>query len=186
VRTKKFVSALAAAPTIVSTGYIDYCLEHSELPDAEDFPLEDVEAETKFGIKLKDSLRHANEHKRRLLKDWVILCTEAVPGGWQTYSDIIEANGGKCLMWKGRANMTVTKRGGQDEDDEEEEVYLISELKESEVPLWEKFRDLAARHNMIPRIVSIEWLLFVTMAQYVVYDEKWALNEKKLKGKGKG
>ena len=63
------------------------------------------------------------------------------------------------------------------EEDEPDVLYLISELKKDEVPLWKKFRDLAKTHNMVPRIVKTEWLLFVAMAQYVHWDEKWQLNE---------
>lgn len=116
------------------------------------------------------------------------MCTESVPGGYQTYADIVEANGGKCLLWKGRTNMTISIRGGGGkakaaEDEEKEEIYLISEAKESEVPLWKKFRELADKANMVPRIVSTEWLLFVAMSQYVHYDEKWALSEEKLRKK---
>ena len=57
-------------------------------------------------------------------------------------------------------------------------VYLISDPKTGdESTLWNKFRQMARKHNMKPRIVKPDWLLFVAMAQYIEWDEKWALTE---------
>jgi len=66
-------------------------------------------------------------------------------------------------------------------EDDGNTLYLISEPKKTEVTLWKKFNELAATHNMTPRIVKTEWLLFVAMAQYIHYKEEWELNEEKLK-----
>ena len=187
VRTRKFVAALAAAPTLVATSYLDYVLKHNKLPPPEKHPLIDREFEKVHGFRIEESLSRARQNNRRLLKNWVIFCTDGVNGGWETFRDIIEANGGSCQLYKGRASVTVSHRiinavedgevSQNQEEDEPDVLYLISEPKKDEVPLWKKFRDLAKTHNMVPRIVKTEWLLFVAMAQYVHWDEKWQLNK---------
>ena len=55
-------------------------------------------------------------------------------------------------------------------------LYLISDPKtREESGLWEKFRQMARKHDMRPRIVKPDWLLFVAMAQYIEWDDKWEL-----------
>lgn len=195
VRTRKFVAALAAAPTLVATSYLDYVLKHNKLPPPEKHPLIDREFEKLHGFRIEESLERARQNNRRLLKNWVIFCTDGVNGGWETFRDIIEANGGSCQLYKGRPSVTVSHRAvnavedgemsQNQEEDEPDVLYLISEPKKDEVPLWKKFRDLAKTHNMVPRIVKTEWLLFVAMAQYVHWDEKWELNEGMLESAAK-
>ncbi|KAF2018943.1 BRCT domain-containing protein [Aaosphaeria arxii CBS 175.79] len=187
VRTKKFVAALACGPTIVRTSYLDFVLTKNKLPPVEKHLLHDEEFEKEHGFRLDEAIERAKQNKKRLLRDWTIYVTDAVTGGAQTYRDIIAANGGKSNMWKGRANqINASKRTIQpvpgdvsqnQEEDEGDVIYLISEAKKSEFPLWEKFRDLAKKHDMVPRIVKTEWLLFVAMAQYVHWDPEWELNE---------
>ncbi|KAF2496027.1 hypothetical protein BU16DRAFT_526557 [Lophium mytilinum] len=191
VRTKKFVTALAVAPTVVHTSFLDYALEHHELPPVEDHPLLNPEFEALHGFSMDESLVRAHENKGRLLKNWTIFCTTAVSGGFDTMKEIVEANGGVCLKWEGRKSVRPTHRTvdapeTQDmsqnlTEDDGNTLYLISEGKKSEVPMWKKFRELAAEHSMTPRIVKTEWLLFVAMAQYIHYKEEWALNEENLK-----
>jgi hypothetical protein len=198
-RTKKFVSALAAAPAVVSSKYIDYCLKHHNLPDPKKFPLVDKEGEERFGINLQETIERAHKNKRKLLKDFTIFCSPNVTGGYDTYSSIVAANGGQCQLYKGRTNMTVSKRKisnpsaaalaeaePQSTGDEKDDMYLISEAKQSEVHNWQKFRELAENVNMIPRIVSTEWLLTTAMAQELRFDESWELNEEKLKKDKRG
>ena len=139
------------------------------------------------GFSLDESLARAKQNQRRLLRDWTIFCTEGVSAGFDTWQAIVDANGGKCLAWKGRpTHLTALKRAvgksndevsQNQEEDEGDILYLISEPKKSEFKLWVKFRDLAKTHNMTPRIVRTEWLLFVAMAQYVHWDPSWELTE---------
>ncbi|KAF2189689.1 hypothetical protein K469DRAFT_658761 [Zopfia rhizophila CBS 207.26] len=187
VRTRKFVTAFASAPTLVSTSYLDSALKNNKLPPPEKHPLLDREFEKTHGIRLDEALERAKQNKKHLLKNWTIFVTEAVSGGYETFRDIIEANGGQCSMWKGRTtNVTASKRtidasnevSQNQEEDEGDVLYLVSEKKKQEFPLWKKFREMAEKHDMIPRIVTTEWLLFVAMAQYVHFDSKWELNEK--------
>ncbi|KAF2120709.1 hypothetical protein BDV96DRAFT_513508 [Lophiotrema nucula] len=187
VRTKKFVAALADAPTLVSTSYLDYALKHNKLPPAEKHLLRDPAFEETQGFNLEESLERAKQNNHHLLKNWTIFCTETVAGGFDTYKEIIVANGGECLRWAGRptsitsAKRTVDAAAGEvsqnQEEDEGDVLYLISEPHKREFNLWEKFRDMAKKHDMVPRIVRTEWLLFVAMAQYVHFEKEWELNE---------
>lgn len=188
VRTRKFVAAIAAAPAVVSTSYLDDALRQESLPDPEDYPLVDKESEDKWDFRLSDSLARASVNKRRLLKGWTIFCTEAVTGGWETFRDIITANGGNCCLWKGRGSMSVSRRSidvqaeesQNQKEDEGDVLYLISEPEWKETTLWSKFRDLAKKHDMIPRIVRADWILYVCMAQVVAWDPAWELSEEAL------
>jgi hypothetical protein len=187
VRTKKFIAALACAPTLVSTSYLDYALKHNKLPPAEKHPLEARDFEQANHFRLAEALERAKQNKHRLLRDWTIFCTMDVPGGFNTYKDIIEVNGGKCVMWKGRTTtVTASKRrldvsdkevSQNQVEDEGDVLYLISDASKKEFPSWTKFRELAAKHDMIPRIVKTEWLLSVAMRQNIHWDPEWELSE---------
>lgn len=191
VRTKKFIAALACAPTLVSTSYLDFALKNNKLPPTEKHLLEAREFEEANNFRLSEALERAEQNKHRLLKDWTIFCTQNVSGGFDTYKDIIEANGGKCCMWKGRTtNITASKRSlntSEEEvsqnqtEDEGDVLYLISDPDKKEFVNWTKFRELAEKHDMIPRIVKTEWILSVAMAQYVHWDPQWELDEKAVK-----
>ncbi|KAF1840888.1 BRCT domain-containing protein [Cucurbitaria berberidis CBS 394.84] len=187
VRTKKFIAALACAPTLVSTSYLDYALKHDKLPPAQKHLLEARDFEEANSIRLTEAVERAKQNKHRLLKDWTIFCTENVGGGFDTYKDIIEVNGGKCSLWKGRTTtVTASKRplntsdtevSQNQEEDEGDILYLISDPDKKEFANWAKFRELAKKHDMNPRIVKTEWMLFVAMAQYVHWDPEWELSE---------
>lgn len=194
VRTKKFIAAMACAPTLVSTSYLDYALKNNKLPPVEKHLLQDPSFEKSHNFKLSEALERARQNKHKLLKDWTIFCTPNVAGGFDTYKDIIEANGGKCVSWKGRpTTVTASKRRVDPQDkevsqnqveDEGDVLYLISEADKKEVSHWTKFRELASKHDMVPRIVKTEWLLSVAMAQYVHWNPEWKLSEDDV-GKGK-
>lgn len=191
VRTKKFVAALACAPILVSTTYLDAALKNNKLPPPEKHLLEARDFEQANGFRMDEAMTRAKQNKHRLLKDWTIFCTQNVAGGFDTYKDIVEANGGKCSMWKGRTtSITASKRPKNDasteesqnqKEDEGDVLYLISEPDKKEFANWAKFRELAAKHDMIPRIVKTEWILCVAMAQYVHWKEEWELTEEKVK-----
>jgi hypothetical protein len=187
VRTKKFVSALACGPTLVSSAYLDFALKNNKLPAPEKFPLTDQDFVKTHNIHLEEAIPRARQNQKRLLKGWTIYCTENLTGGSDTYKDIIEANGGKCQIWKGKgiATATASKRKIDKSDevsqnlqeDEGDVLYLISEANKKEFGNWAKFRELAEKHDMIPRIVKTEWILHVAMAQYVHCKKEWELSE---------
>jgi hypothetical protein len=190
VRTKKFVAALACAPILVSTSYLDSALKNNKLPPPEKHLLEARDFEAANGFRMSEAMERAKQNKHRLLKDWTIFCSQNVAGGFDTYKDIIEANGGKCAMWKGRTtSITASKRSNNpsteesqnQKEDEGDVLYLISDPDKREFTNWAKFRELAQKHDMVPRIVKTEWILCVAMAQYVHWKDDWELTEEGVK-----
>lgn len=161
--------------------------------------LSDEEGERRQGIKLTDSIARAEQNRRHLLDGWQIFVTEKVNGGFETFKDIITANGGSCLLWKGRATGIPKRRKvrldaegdtsmrseplSDDElemnrtNDKGDTLYLISSTEPDDVKLWPKFRDLARKADMKPRIVKPDWILFVAMAQMIDFDDRWELND---------
>ncbi|POS87894.1 hypothetical protein EPUL_000402 [Erysiphe pulchra] len=175
VRTKKFLCALASGPIIVSTDFVDACIESKDIPKVNDFILNDLENEKRFGVKLEDALARARENRHNLLRNVPIYCTETVPNTPETYKDIVEANGGSFGIYRGR--QIIKKKNPKDNDDDEppEPVYLISGTSKQEKTLWPKFATMARDGNMIPRIVMSEWLLDTAMAQKHNWDNKYLL-----------
>ena len=191
VRTKKFVASMACGPFLVGSTYLDYVLKNNKLPPPEKHAMDVRDFEKEHGFKMSEAVERALQNKHRLFRDWTIFCTEKVPGGFETYKDIIEANGGKCSLWKGRTtNITASKRivnasAGEESqnqvEDEGDVLYLISDANSKEFANWAKFRGLAKKHDMIPRIVKTEWLLINAMAQYVHWKPEWELTEEVVK-----
>ncbi|KAL9094331.1 MAG: hypothetical protein Q9165_003472 [Trypethelium subeluteriae] len=186
MRTRKFVAALAVGPLVVHTSFLDHCLAYDEPPPAADHDLgNDPDTEQRFGLQISEVINRAKMNQRRLLRGWNIFCTEAVNGGFDTYKDIVSLNGGQCLLWKGRASVNVTKRKplpdageesqNQGGEEEEDVLYLISGTSKDEKALWDKFRALAEKHDMRPRIVKPDWLLSCAMAQQVEWKEEYEL-----------
>jgi hypothetical protein len=190
VRTKKFICALAHAPEVVSTSFLDYCIKNRKVPDLAKYPLEDRDTEERLGINLQDSIEHAAQNRGQLLQGWQIFCTQDVNGGFDIYKAIIEANGGVAMLYKGRTAMKVTKRSfdagnvdnaesqGDDRsqgDDIGNRLYLISGDKKTEVELWDKFKQMAEAADMVPVVTRADWLLSVAMRHSIHWDDKWKL-----------
>jgi hypothetical protein len=168
VRTQKFVTALAYAPLVISTKFIDACLAENELVDPEDFVLQDKENEDKLGISLDDSRKRAKQNNRRLLKGRSVYCMQNVPGGFDTFKAIVEANGGLCMHWKARKGTTVPSgRAGSEDSTEAEadDVYLLSDEGNENYGLWQKFREMVENSGKVPKIVKTDWLLETAMSQ---------------------
>jgi hypothetical protein len=185
VRTKKFVCALADFPEIVSPSFLDYCLKKGVVPDPSKHHLQDRDAEARLGITLKDSLAQAKHNNHHLLSGWQIFCTEHVTGGFDTFKAIVEANGGTCMLYKGRTAMTVTKRSfaandlaaESQGDDKGDTLYLISGNSKKERELWPAFSKMANAADMVPVVVKTDWLLSVAMQNVVHWDDKWKHSE---------
>ena len=187
LRTRKFVAALASAPLVVDSKYLDTALKQNKLRD-EPRLLQDRETEGRFGFKLAEALERAKVNDRKLLRGWSIFVTKDVPGGFETYKEIITLNGGDAFLYAGRTGLTMHKRRRDDPDagaeaqnqggDEELDfVYLVSGLSDPEVKLWKMFRSMAEKQDRQTRIVRNDWLLNAAMSQQVKWDEKWALDE---------
>lgn len=183
LRTQKFLSGIAFGPTAANTKWLESMLKQNKRLPPEDFELQDAESEDKFDFVLKTTLQRAKEHqiKGGMLKDWLIFCTENVHGGWTAFRDVINANGGACLLYRGReTNISrmksrarregrivsgegaktegdATDMDGEPEADAEKGfMYLVSSMEDRAV--WEKFRKMTTKEGYTPRIVSTEWI----------------------------
>ncbi|KAF4634055.1 hypothetical protein G7Y89_g4068 [Cudoniella acicularis] len=171
VRTKKFLCALASGPTVVSTDFIEACVKNGEIPNANDFALKDAPNEKKFKLKLKDIVIRAKANKRSLLRRVPIYCTQDIPNGPDTFKAIVEANGGTFNVYRGKP---ILKKTNPDEDEVgAEPVYLITGQKPTEKKLWEGFTKNSKEANMIPRIVTTDWLLDTAMSQQHKWNESY-------------
>lgn len=180
-RTKKFVCALAYGPTIVSTAFLDECLTgKAEPPEADDCPLDDAAGEARLGCSLAEATRRARANGRRLLKGWQVFVTDrAAGGGVETLRAIVETNGGACIAYGERTHMKASRRALDAADGragEEDQLFLVSGTSAQEKALWGRFRDMAREADMVPMIVSTDWLLGVAMAQKVMWRDEWGLD----------
>ena len=144
LRTQKFICALAHAPVVLSTDFVDDCLSENKALNPDNYLLKDAEGEQRMDIKLSDALARAKENRGKLLKGYFVYCTEQVHGGFDTYKSIVEVNGGKCLMYRGRAGTGSTLRAVDEDTDgsdasQPEYVYLVSGTTVEESKLWPKF-----------------------------------------------
>ena len=173
VRTKKFLCALAGSgPMIISSDFIDACLESGLIPDVETFLLNDKANEKRFGLNLEDVIKRAQSNRGKLLKGVVVYCTSDILNGPDTYKDIVEANGATFHVFRARGGATI-KPSGPESDEEGEPVYLLSGTKAEEKRLWPRFEKMAEQGGMEPRIVQTEWLLDTAMAQELRWDPKY-------------
>lgn len=183
IRTQKFICALARAPIVLSTDFVDRCLEENKNLPLEQFLLSDLEGEKRLGVKLTDVIARARENKGRLVQGYSIYCTETVHGGFDTYKSIVEANGGKCLLYRARAGSSTSRAGGLDGDtdgsgsDTPEYAYLLSGVAHDEVRLWPKFRHMAQGMGKVPRIVRTDWMLDLALSQRDTWHETYELTE---------
>lgn len=173
VRTQKFLCAVASAPVIVSTDFIDMCIQKGKVPNVEDFLLKDVANEKKFGYKLKDILVRAKKNKRSLLRGIPIYCTAQIANGPDTYKAIAKANGGEFHVYTGKGGAQIKPTKPEEDSIGPEPVYLITGPRPEERKLWPAFTEMAQKGNMIPRIVHAEWLLDVAMSQQSKWTERY-------------
>jgi hypothetical protein len=186
LRTAKFVNALAYAPVIMSTDFVDNCLKQDELLDQEDFPLVDKTAESKFHISLAKSLENAKKNKNKLLRSFRVYCVEDIRGGFEAFKSIVEVNGGECLLFRGRLALNNTSRREESDDEDEQmhddkpgrnEAFLLSGAERKHARLWPRFRQLAGDVKRTPRIVRVDWLLDMAMSQELRAVDEYELNE---------
>lgn len=164
---------MAYAPSIISTDFIDRCLEEEELLDPDDFVLQDKENEKRFHISLAQSQKRAKQNGNKLFQGRTIYCLGHIHGGFETFRSIIEANGGRCHLFRGRPGTMVPSRRGDSEtgvmdDDGQAEVFLISGPEKDQAWLWDKFLQMAEGSRMTPRVVRSDWLLGSAMAQQIL------------------
>ncbi|CAG8235658.1 unnamed protein product [Penicillium salamii] len=185
LRTTKFVNALAYGSTIVSTEFITACLQADELLDPSDFPLEDKEAEEKYNFKLDSVTANAKKNKNKMLQGYRIYCVEDIRGGFEAFKSIVEANGGECLLFRGR--LTLANNSRREESDEESEsegdhparreLFLLSSASSKHSRAWPRFRQAALDSKKTPQIVRVDWLLDMAMSQSTRTTDGYDLTE---------
>ncbi|EXJ59033.1 hypothetical protein A1O7_06464 [Cladophialophora yegresii CBS 114405] len=169
VRTMKFVTALAYAPLVISTEFIDACLQEGRLVDPEDYVLKDTQNEKKFHISLSDSRKRAEKNANQLLQGRCIYCMEQITGGFETFKAIVEANGGRCILWRNRKGTTVPSGRADSEattdTDANNDVYLLSDENKSAPGLLARFREMVEGSRKVAKIVKTDWILETAMSQ---------------------
>ncbi|OAG43848.1 hypothetical protein AYO21_02075 [Fonsecaea monophora] len=171
VRTQKFVTALAYAPLVISTDFIDACLAEDKLHNPEKFKLRDKENEKKFQLSLDKSRQRAKKNANRLLHGRSIYCMENIHGGFDIFKTIVAANGGRCMLWKNRKGTRVPSGRADSElstdTEENHDVYLLSDNGKENHGLWSRFREMAEGSRKVPKIVTSDWLLETAMSQEI-------------------
>lgn len=190
LRTTKFVNALAYGPVILNTDFVSSCLKQDKLLDPADFPLVDKAAESKYHITLANALDNAKKNKNKLLRGFRFYCVEDIRGGFDAFKSIVDANGGECLLFRGRLALANHSRREESDDDESEEsdeietdqpgrneVFLLSSVESRHARLWPRFRQVAGDIKRTPRIVRVDWLLDMAMSQELKDVEEYELDE---------
>lgn len=174
VRTVKFLCALARGATALTTDFVEKILDSGEIPDPDDYLLRDEAAEKQYNMNLQRSEARAKSNRGGLLQGIPVFCTDKVRNGPESYRSIAEANGAIFKLYRARSG-TVIKPTTAEEDGNAapEPVYLLSTVGPEEQQLWPRFKDMAAKGNMEPRIVAPDWLLDVAMAQQVRFDDRF-------------
>lgn len=177
LRTRKFVAALACAPLVVDTKYLDTALKQNKLVE-NPAPLFDREGEERYGFKLSDAIERAAANERQLFDGWTIFVTKDVNGGYDTYKDIVTLNGGSALLYQGRTGLTLPRpRESKDDEDEANGVYLVSGRTDAELKLVKTFRALADKQGVKARVVETNWLLNAAMSQTISWEDRWEVTE---------
>lgn len=169
---------------VISTEFVDDCLAKNAWRDPEDYLLKDPEREAILGFQLSEAVGRAKIHRGQLLHGIPLYCTETVKGGFDVYKAIVEANGGRCLLYKARAGSIASSRvGGRDDDpdametDEPEYVYLVTGNTPVEMALWPKFRQMVQSIGKHARIVQTDWLLDSAIRQELHWDDIYEYKE---------
>lgn len=188
LRTRKFVCALASAPLVVDTAYLDYALKQKALKESPSV-LQDRDAEERLGFKLSKAIERAKINNRKLLRGWHIFITKDVAPGFDTYKEIVTLNGGSAYLYQGRTGVTIPKRRIRDDpdageesqhqgaDDEFDYVYLVSGVSGPEQKLWKSFSELVKKQGLEARVVKNDWLLYAAMSQEVKWRDEYGLEE---------
>ncbi|KAI0100246.1 BRCT domain-containing protein [Nemania sp. FL0031] len=173
VRTVKFLRNLSKGATVLSSNWVEQCIDTKEVPDPDEFILKDRENEKRFGLKLETSMRRAQKNNGHLLQGIPIYCTAGIRNGTESYQVIAEANSALFMVYGPRSGNTIKPTKPEDDENGPEPVYLLSTSTPEEKKLWKRFEDMARRGNMEPRVVASDWLLDVVMKQEVSFDKKY-------------
>ncbi len=92
-RTIKFLCAIAAGKHIVSMKWIDECKKAKQILPAEDYILEDHQAQDQYGFKLRESLEKAR--KTSLFSGYRFYITASCRPSKADMKDVLTASGGQ-------------------------------------------------------------------------------------------
>ncbi|KAM7183592.1 hypothetical protein V8F20_012564 [Naviculisporaceae sp. PSN 640] len=174
VRTMKFLRCLARGPEVISSDFIEACLETGKLQDPADFILKDKENEKRYGVGIDTIVSRARANRGRLLWGVPVYCTADINNGVDCYQAIAEANGAIFKVYRARSGTTIKPtKPEEDGNAPPEPVYLLTSQSAAEKALWPKFEDMARNGNMEPRVVVSDWLLTVAMKQELSFDPKF-------------
>lgn len=173
VRTVKFLRNLSKGATVLSSEWVEECLDTGDVPPPEDYLLKDKENEKKFGFKLQASVERAKKNMGKLLWGVPIYCTSSIKNGTDSYKAIADANGAIFLVYAARSGTTIKPTKPEEDEGAPEPVYLLSTQGPEEKRLWPRFEAMARQGNMEPRIVAPDWLLDVVMKQELGFDKKY-------------
>lgn len=177
VRTLKFLKVLARGVHILKSEFVDDILETGEVPDPQDYHLQDREAEKRFGVTLKSAISRAKEIRASghgLLWNIPIYCTAEIKNGVDSYKALAEANGAIFKVYRARSGTTI-KPTTREEDGgaPPEPVYLLTSNSPSEKELWPRFEAMARKGNMEPRVVVSDWMLDVILRQEYFFNKNY-------------
>ena len=162
---------MAGAPAVLNINFVLDCLKQNKLLDPKDYSLLDKSGENSYHFKLVDAVKRAKVNQGHLLKGQTIFITPDIRGGTQTYRDIIEVNGGRCTIFKGRSTSLAV--ANQDDNETTGFLYLISGTSKSETNLWPKFQEQAEAEGKKPRIVKTDWMLDIALSQKIRWDPSY-------------
>jgi hypothetical protein len=160
--------SVARAPIIVSTSWIEACLNAERIVDTALYLLEDTEGEKRHNVNLKISLERAKENKGKLLQGQSVYCAPGVHGGFEVCKRIVEANGGVCILLTAR----VTKKPANAPNCER--MVLLSGESVGDKALWSLFAKIAHMQGSKAVIYRSDWLLDAAMRQKVEWGEKYS------------
>ncbi|KAG4300874.1 hypothetical protein PCANB_002779 [Pneumocystis canis] len=167
-RTQKFLTALPYTPKILSTDWIEACLKEKKVVDESNYFLVDLESEMKYNFKLSESLKRASENKRCLFKGYLFQVSPEVVSnynnGINTIKQIIEANGGICMLTNSRRNQI---------EYENFSFILISNSLDDKIS--KQFVEKRKQANQIPLIYNMEWVLTTILRQELKFTSENSL-----------
>ncbi|KAK2590963.1 regulator of Ty1 Transposition [Conoideocrella luteorostrata] len=176
VRTVKFLCSLARGAVVLRSDFIETVLETGEVPDANDFILNDEGAEKRYNFKLERSMARAKANRGKLLQGVPVYCTEKIRNGPSSYRAIAEANGAIFKLYRARSGTTIKPTTAEEDGfAQPEPVYLLTGNSPEEQQMWRRFREMAERGHMEPRVVAPDWLLDVAMAQQVRFNDTFLI-----------
>ncbi len=129
---------------MISSKFLDDCLEKGELLPPKKYPLRDKMNEAKLGFSLQKSISRARANKGKLLWRMPIYCTDGIENGVSTFQQIALANGAIFMTYRARSGTTIKPTTPEeDEGADPEPVYLVTGGLAAERNLWPKFEKMA-------------------------------------------